>query len=39
MFNDYLERWSLTPDGAPTITTTSELLPVRVDRFCLPVGR
>ena len=33
MSNDYLERWSLAPDGAPAITTTSKLLPVRVDRF------
>jgi streptomycin 6-kinase len=31
MFNDYLEQWSLTPDGTPIITATSKLLPVRVD--------
>jgi streptomycin 6-kinase len=31
MFNDYLERWSLTPDGAPIVTATSKLLPVRMD--------
>jgi streptomycin 6-kinase len=31
MFNDYLERWSLTLDGTPIITPTSKLLPVRVD--------
>jgi streptomycin 6-kinase len=30
MFNEYLERWSLTPDGTPVITATSQLLPVRV---------
>jgi streptomycin 6-kinase len=29
MFNDYLERWQLTPDGDPIITPTSRLLPVR----------
>jgi streptomycin 6-kinase len=31
MFNDYLERWGLTPDGGPIITATSKLLPVRVN--------
>jgi streptomycin 6-kinase len=31
MFSDYLERWSLTPDGRPIITATSKLLPVRVN--------
>jgi streptomycin 6-kinase len=31
MFNNYLEQWSLTLDGAPTVTATSEFLPVRVD--------
>jgi streptomycin 6-kinase len=30
MFNDYLERWGLKPDGKPIITATSKLLPVRV---------
>src|ERR1700746_3311319 len=29
MFNDYLQRWALTPDGDPIITPTSRLLPVR----------
>jgi streptomycin 6-kinase len=29
MFSDYLARWDLTPDGKPTITPTSRLLPVR----------
>jgi streptomycin 6-kinase len=29
MFDDYLERWDLTPDGEPIITPTSRLLPVR----------
>jgi streptomycin 6-kinase len=29
MFNYYLDRWSLTPDGAPIITHSSRLLPVR----------
>jgi streptomycin 6-kinase len=29
MFNDYLQRWGLTPDGEPIITPTSRLLPVR----------
>lgn len=28
MFQDYLTRWSLTPDGEPIITSTSRLLPV-----------
>jgi streptomycin 6-kinase len=30
MFDDYLERWELTPDGEPIITPTSRLLPVRM---------
>jgi streptomycin 6-kinase len=29
VFDHYLERWDLTPDGAPIITATSRLLPVR----------
>jgi streptomycin 6-kinase len=29
MFNYYLSRWGLTPDGAPIITHSSRLLPVR----------
>src|ERR1700733_10664290 len=29
MFSDYLERWTLTPDGDPIITQSSRLLPVR----------
>jgi streptomycin 6-kinase len=29
MFKDYQARWDLTPDGAPVITPTSRLLPVR----------
>jgi streptomycin 6-kinase len=29
MFNKYLERWKLTPDGDPIVTSTSRLLPVR----------
>jgi streptomycin 6-kinase len=29
MFDHYLERWDLTPDGEPIITPTSTLLPVR----------
>ncbi len=29
MFRGHLERWQLTPDGAPIITPTSRLLPVR----------
>jgi len=29
MFGDYLERWRLTADGAPIITHSSRLLPVR----------
>jgi streptomycin 6-kinase len=33
MFNDYLERWNLKPDGKPIITATSKLLPVRVNRL------
>jgi streptomycin 6-kinase len=31
MFDDYLERWGLKPDGKPIITATSKLLPVRVN--------
>jgi streptomycin 6-kinase len=31
MFNDYLERWGLKPDGKPIITATSKLLPIRVN--------
>jgi streptomycin 6-kinase len=30
MFNPYLERWGLMPDGEPIITPTSRLLPVRL---------
>ncbi len=29
MFDDYIERWRLIPDGDPIITRTSALLPVR----------
>ena len=29
MFDDYLDRWNLTPDGAPILTHCSRLLPVR----------
>jgi streptomycin 6-kinase len=29
MFNDYLARWNLIPDGDPLATRTSHLLPVR----------
>ena len=29
MFNDYLTRWQLTPDGDPIATHSSRLLPVR----------
>jgi hypothetical protein len=29
MFGDYLDRWELTPDGAPIIAHSSRLLPVR----------
>lgn len=29
MFDDCLARWALTPDGAPIITRSSRLLPVR----------
>jgi streptomycin 6-kinase len=28
-FNDFLERWQLTPDGEPIVTPTSRLFPVR----------
>jgi streptomycin 6-kinase len=31
MFDDYLDRWRLTPDGDPIVTHTSRLLPVRRD--------
>jgi streptomycin 6-kinase len=31
LFETYLRRWSLVPDGAPIVTHTSELLPVRRD--------
>jgi streptomycin 6-kinase len=30
MFNEYLQRWKLTPDGKPVVTATSRLLPVRI---------
>ncbi len=29
MFNEYLTRWQLTPDGEPIVTHSSRLLPVR----------
>jgi streptomycin 6-kinase len=29
MFEDYLARWGLTPDGEPIVTQNSRLLPVR----------
>jgi len=29
MFDDYLARWELTPDGDPIVTRTSAILPVR----------
>ena len=29
MFDAYLQRWALTPDGEPIITLSSQLLPVR----------
>lgn len=29
MFDTYLSRWQLTPDGAPIITRAAQLLPVR----------
>jgi streptomycin 6-kinase len=29
MFDDYLTRWGLTPDGTPIATRSSDLLPVR----------
>jgi streptomycin 6-kinase len=29
MFDRYLKSWRLTPDGAPIVTRTSHLLPVR----------
>lgn len=31
MFDDYLARWNLTPDGKPITTHSSHLLPVRRD--------
>src|SRR5919112_3062939 len=31
MFENYLDRWQLDPDGEPIVTTTSRLLPVRRD--------
>ncbi|WP_119459047.1 aminoglycoside phosphotransferase family protein [Rhodospirillaceae bacterium SYSU D60014] len=31
MFDDYLARWRLTPDGEPIVTHSSKLLPVRRD--------
>ena len=31
MFENYLHRWRLDPDGEPITTTTSRLLPVRRD--------
>jgi streptomycin 6-kinase len=31
MFDDYLARWNLTPDGEPVITFGARLLPVRRD--------
>ena len=31
MFENYLDRWRLDPDGEPIMTTTSRLLPVRRD--------
>lgn len=31
MFDAYIARWQLTPDGAPIITPTSRLLPVRFE--------
>jgi streptomycin 6-kinase len=30
MFDKYLERWQLTPDGDPVITRSSKLVPVRM---------
>jgi streptomycin 6-kinase len=29
MFGNYIDRWQLTPDGAPIVTRTSRLMPVR----------
>lgn len=29
MFELYLDRWGLIPDGEPIVTHTSDLLPVR----------
>jgi streptomycin 6-kinase len=31
MFDDYLTRWNLTPDGEPITTRSSRLLPVHRD--------
>src|SRR3546814_13829546 len=31
MFATYLDRWALTPDGAPIATHSSDLLPARHD--------
>ena len=31
MFDAYIARWQLTPDGAPIVTPTSRLLPVRFE--------
>jgi streptomycin 6-kinase len=31
MFENYLDRWRLDPDGEPITTATSRLLPVRRD--------
>ena len=31
MFDDYLKKWNLVPDGQPLITHSSHLLPVRRD--------
>ncbi len=33
MFQDYLSRWQLTPDGEPILTSTSHLLPVVFNSF------
>jgi streptomycin 6-kinase len=30
LFDEYLTRWALTPDGAPIVTHSSRLLPVRL---------
>jgi len=31
MFDEYLSRWNLIPDGCPIITTNARLLPVRYE--------